>query len=179
MFVAPNQYSPPATPLARPLTKGSDEPFTFNCTVAVPIAMEFGVSVMLLKVGGVRSIKSVALIVVLQFPATSLARTYTVWLPAASAPIVAAGNGRCDVGIWRSGTSRHCCACSCGTGSVNEVLTSADIAVTRSSIVTGCTNRHCGVIRCGRRQSNLLTVGGTLSITNMLVVNGHPILRRP
>ena len=90
-LVVPNQYSPPATPLARPLTKGSVAPFRERVIETVPTGTAFGVRVIPVKVGAVRSIRRVVLIAVLQFPAASFARTYTVWLPAVRAEIVAAG----------------------------------------------------------------------------------------
>ena len=74
-LVVPNHHSPPATPLAPPPTTGSAAPFAVRVTVAVPAAIEFGVRVMEVKVGPVRSIRSVAVATGPQLPAASRAWT--------------------------------------------------------------------------------------------------------
>ena len=91
MFEPPIHHSPPATPLARPPTSGSVAPLTASATPAVPTGTELGVRVMPLKVGAVRSTRSVAVTRAPQLPAASWAWTETAWLPAASAATVVAG----------------------------------------------------------------------------------------
>ena len=68
------QYSPPATPLARPLTRGSTAPFTVSVTLAAP-RVGFGASEMLVNVGAVLSMRSTVVAVAPQLPAASLPRT--------------------------------------------------------------------------------------------------------
>ena len=75
MFEVPIHHSPPATPLARPPTSGSVAPFTASATLAVPTGIEPGVRVMPVKVGAVRSTRSVAATRGPQLPRASLAWT--------------------------------------------------------------------------------------------------------
>ena len=72
MFEVPIHHSPPATPLARPPTSGSVAPLTASATPAVPARTELGVRVMPLKVGDVRSTRSVVVTGAPQLPVASL-----------------------------------------------------------------------------------------------------------
>ena len=88
--VVPIQYSPPETPAARPAASGSLAPFTVIVTLVAP-SVGLGASVMPVKVGAVRSIRSVTVAVGPQLPAASFPWTRMVWLPDERALIVVSG----------------------------------------------------------------------------------------